>query len=462
MMSLMPANCRAYAVAFAASWLMFAAPNARAQDAPATETTPSGATLSIATWGGAYGQSQEIAYFQPFTQKTGVKIKTETYDGTLAAIKDRIGASPSPFDIVDLSQGALDALCRDGLLESIDSSTLTSAPGGQSVSDDFIAGGITSCGIASVAWSTAIAFDRQAFTKAQPGKIADLLDVQRFPGRRALPNSPRYTLELALLADGVDPADIYTRLGTPEGVDRAFKALDKIKAQILWWDKAEDAIAMLMQRKAAMAAGYSGRIFRAAVGARQRIDVLWDGQIYDLDLWAIPKAATNKDDAKRFIAFATEPAQMAAQAALIAYGPMRKSAIALVGKNPSIDIEMKAYLPTAPDNFRKALRFDEGWWNGHGGELAARFQTWREQPVVTDAKTAAPDGKPSGADAKSKATDAKPSTAEEKSEPGDAKAATADEKPRPAEAKPPTPEAQTGSVRGAAPKPPNTPPNRRQ
>jgi hypothetical protein len=153
---------------------------------------------------------------------------------------------------------------------------------------------------------------------------------------------------------------------------------------------------------------------------------------------------------------------MAAQAALIAYGPMRKSAIALVGKNPSIDIEMKAYLPTAPDNFRKALRFDEGWWNGHGGELAARFQTWREQPVVTDAKTAAPDGKPSGADAKSKATDAKPSTAEEKSEPGDAKAATADEKPRPAEAKPPTPEAQTGSVRGAAPKPPNTPPNRRQ
>ena len=110
---------------------------------------------------------------------------------------------------------------------------------------------------------------------------------------------------------------------------------------------------MLMQRKASMAAAISGRIFRAAVGARQRIDVLWDGQIYDLDLWAIPKGAANKDDAKRFITFATEPAQMAAQAALIAYGPMRKSAIALVGKHPSIDIEMKGFLPTAPDNFRR-------------------------------------------------------------------------------------------------------------
>ena len=453
MMSVMPANCRPCAVALATAWLLLAPSVASAQDAPATETKPSDATLSIATWGGAYGQSQEIAYFEPFTKKTGVKIKTETYDGTLAAIKDKIGAGTSPFDIVDVSQGALDALCRDGLLEQLDSSTLTSAPGGQRVSDDFLSGGIAPCGIASVAWSTAIAFDRQAFTKAQPGKIADLLDLQRFPGKRALPNGPRYTLELALLADGVDPADVYTQLATPEGVDRAFKALDKIKAHILWWDKAEDAISMLMQRKAAMAAGYSGRIFRASVGARQRIDVLWDGQIYDLDLWAIPKAATNKDEAKRFIAFATEPAQMAAQAALIAYGPMRKSAIPLVGKHPSIGIEMKPYLPTAPENFRKALRFDEAWWNAQGTELAARFQTWRDQPVVSDAKAAPPDGKSSAADGKSKPAEAKPSTAEEKSKPGDAKAATADEKAKPAEAKPSTPEARTGSVPSATPKP---------
>jgi putative spermidine/putrescine transport system substrate-binding protein len=369
---------QACGIALAIAWLMLAASSARAEDAPGGDAKQSDATLSVATWGGAYGQSQEIAYFEPFTQKTGIKIKTETYDGTLAAIKDKIGGSPSPFDVIDLSQGALEVLCRDGQLETLESSILDSSPGGQSVTDDFISGGITSCGIASVAWSTAIAFDRQAFTKAQPSKIADLLDTQRFPGKRALPNGPRYTLELALLADGVEPNDVYRELGTPEGADRAFKALDKIKAQILWWDKAEDAIALLMQRKAAMAAGYSGRIFRAAVGARQRVDVLWDGQIYDLDLWAIPKGAANKDDAKRFIAFATEPAQMAVQAELIAYGPMRKSAIALVGKHPSVGIEMKGYLPTAPDNFRKALRFDEVWWNEHGADLAKRFQAWRE------------------------------------------------------------------------------------
>jgi putative spermidine/putrescine transport system substrate-binding protein len=408
--------------------LLLAASGTSAQDAPASDAKPAnGGTLSIATWGGAYGQSQDIAYFQPFTQKTGVKIKTETYDGTLGAIKDKIGASPSPIDVVDLSQSALDALCKDGKLETLDGSMLTAPSDGASVSDDFLSGGITSCGIASVAWSTAIAFDRQAFAKAQPSKIADLLEVQRFPGKRALPNGPRYTLELALLADGVDPADVYHQLATPEGADRAFKALDKIKPQILWWDKAEDAISLLMQRKASMAAGYSGRIFRAAIAARQRVDVLWDGQIYDLDLWAIPKAAANKDDAKRFIAFASEPGQMAAQAALIAYGPMRKSAIALVGKRPSLGIDLKDYLPTAPDNFRKALKFDEAWWNEHGAELATRFQTWRDQPVAVETK-------PSPADAKTKPT------AEGKSKPAAAS------KPSTADGKSSAPDGETGPV----------------
>lgn len=435
-------------MAFAIGWLMAAAPCESAQDSPAGDAKPSSGSLSIATWGGAYGQSQDIAYFQPFTQKTGVKITTETYDGTLAAIKDKIAVNTSPFDVVDLSQGALDVLCRDGKLETLESSILDAAPGGQSVSDDFISGGINPCGIASVAWSAAIAFDRQAFTKSQPTKIADLLDIQHFPGKRALPNAPRYTLELALLADGVDPNDVYRELATPEGADRAFKALDKIKAQILWWDKVEDAIALLMQRKAAMAAAYSGRIFRAAVTARQRVDVLWDGQIYDLDLWAIPKGAANKDDAKRFIAFATEPAQIAAQAALIAYGPMRKSAIALVGKHPSIDIEMKEYLPTAPDNFRKALKFDEGWWNEHGAELATRFQTWRDQPVAVDAKVSPADAKtkPSTADNKSSTGESKPSTAESKPSSAGSKPSTADSKPSLSDRKPSTTEGETGAV----------------
>jgi putative spermidine/putrescine transport system substrate-binding protein len=334
-------------------------------------------TLNIATWGGAYGQSQEIAFFAPFAKETGTRIVTEIYDGTLAKIKEMIGGDDAAIDVVDVSAGALDALCKAGLLDSIASSSLGAAPSGESAEQDFYAGGLLPCGVASVAWSMAIAFDRQASRKNPPSQIADLLNVKRFPGKRALPNSASRTLELALLADGVDPANVYTELATQEGADRAFKALDKIKDEIYWWDRAEEPMTWLSERKVVMAGAYSGRMFRALVGDRQGFGVIWDGQVYDLDLWAIPKSAKNKDVALRFISFATDPARLAVQAQLIAYGPMRKSALPFVGKNPVIDVEMTPFLPTAPDNFKKALQFDEAWWDANGAALQSRFETWR-------------------------------------------------------------------------------------
>ncbi len=181
----------------------------------------------------------------------------------------------------------------------------------------------------------------------------------------------------------MQPENVYSELTTPAGVDRAFKALDKIKADILWWDKAEQPVSWLIEKKAVMAAVYSGRMARAAIGAPQ-LNIVWDGQVYDLDLWAIPKNSANKDAAKRFIAFALEPARLAAQAQLIAYGPMRKSAIALVGKHPIVDVDMKTYLPTAPDHLKKALKFDAAWWSEHGEELANRFKSWREQAATAE------------------------------------------------------------------------------
>jgi len=348
------------------------------------------ANLTIATWGGAYGQSQQAAYFQPFTESTGTKITTVTYDGSFDAIKTKLGESPAP-DVVDLSSGSLDRLCRDGLLEAVDPATLGTSEG--DVADDFLAGGLTSCGVASMAWAMALVIDRQAFPKSQPTTIADLLNLKVFPGKRALPNGPRYTLELALLADGVAPDQVYAELGTPAGADRAFAALDKIKPEIVWWNKATEPLALLASKKASIAAGYSGRIFRALAGGRESMDLIWDGQIYDLDIWAVPKSAANKDSAKRFIAFAAQPERLAAQARLIAYGPMRKSAIPLVGKQPEIGVEMMRFLPTAPENFKNALKFDEAWWNEHSADLAARFETWRE--LAATAQGAAPGSKPS-------------------------------------------------------------------
>lgn len=374
---------QAFAATAAFAMVLALVPGSGAQEAGAV----SGTTLNVATWGGAYGQAQEIAVFEPFAKETGTVIATEIYDGSLAKLKGMINGGAA-VDVVDVSGGTLGTLCDEGLLEQIETSSLDASADGKSVEEDFVAGGLSACGVASVAWSTAIAFDRKAFGNGEPTQISALLDTARFPGKRGLPKNPRYTLELALLADGVPPERVYSELGTEAGVERAFAALDKIKDDILFWDSAEEPVTWLVEGKAAMVAGYSGRIFRAAVGD-ERIGILWDGQIYDIDAWAIPKTSDNKEEAMRFISFATSPARLAAQAQLIAYGPMRKSAVPLVGEHPIINVDMQEFLPTAPGNFTKALQFNEAWWNANGAALAKRFAAWRTQPQSTsDAKDA--------------------------------------------------------------------------
>jgi len=341
-------------------------------------------TLSVATWGGAYGRAQEVALFEPFAKKTGTVIATEIYDGKLPKLKSLIEGS-TPVDVVDVSAGALSTLCKDGMLETIDIASLdTNAEGGSSAADDFFTGAVSDCGVASVAWSTAVAFDRNAFRKGEPENISALLDTARFPGKRGLPKNPHRTIELALLADGVPPESVYSELATAEGADRAFAALDKIKNDVFLWDKAEQPITWLLEDKVAMTAGYSGRIFRAAVGDRN-VGVLWDGQIYDVDAWAIPKTSENKEEAMRFIRFATAPEQLAAQARLTAYGPMRKSALELVGAHPIIGVDMQKFLPTTPANFQKALKFDDAWWDQNGAALSQRFAIWAAEVEAAEA-----------------------------------------------------------------------------
>ena len=329
-------------------------------------------TLNIATWGGAYGRAQAVAVLEPYARKTGTVLATEIYSGESSKLKTLIEDTNTPLDVVDVSAGALKTLCAEGLLAPIDADALKTD---EDAADDFLPGAVSKCGVATMAWSTAIAFNRQAFRNGPPATIGALLDTARYPGKRALPNSAQRTLELALLADGVPPGNVYNVLATPEGADRAFAAIDRIKASILLWDKPAQPMSWVTGGRAVMAAGYSARLFRAAIRDRN-IDILWDGQIYDLDAWAIPKTSRNKDEAMRFIRFATATEQLAAQARLTSYGPMRKSALARVGKHPVVGVDMQRFLPTAPSNFRTALPFDQAWWDRSGDVLSRRFAAW--------------------------------------------------------------------------------------
>ncbi|HGG06197.1 MAG TPA: ABC transporter substrate-binding protein [Aliiroseovarius sp.] len=332
--------------------------------------------LTVVSWGGAYTKSQIEAYHKPWIALTGNTILSEDYSGGLAEIKSQVESGNVSWDIVDVEMSDAIRGCDEGLLEEIDPSILPPAPDGTPATEDFIDGAITDCAVANIVWSTIFAYDTTVLPEG-PTTINDLFDLEKFPGKRGLRKGPKANLEMALAADGVAPGDIYDVLSTPEGVDRAFAVLDRIKDDVVWWEAGAQPPQLLADGEVVMTTAYNGRIFNAVAAENKPFEIVWDGQIFDVDLWVIPKGAPNKDLAMDFLAFSTATEQLAAQASYISYGPARKSSAPLVGTYiTDPDLDMGPQMPTAPDNFKTAVQNGYEFWADNQDELNERFNAW--------------------------------------------------------------------------------------
>ena len=333
-------------------------------------------SLTAVSWGGAYTKSQVEAYHKPFEKKTGIKMNSEDYNGGLAEVKAQVQAKNVIWDLVDVELSDAVKGCDEGILERIDHGSLTAAPDGTPATKDFLPGTLTECGVGQIVWSTVIAYDNTKFSGGKPSTIKDFFNTKKFPGKRALRKSPRVNLEWALMADGVPNSKIYSTLATSSGVDRAFKKLDSIKKDVIWWEAGAQPPQMLADGEVVMASAYNGRIFNAQVTEKKPFTIIWDGQVWDLDLWVIPKGTKNLKNALEFVRFSTDTQRNADQAKWISYGPVRKSSAPLVSKHAVTGVDMKPHMPTAPANFKTALQNDFEFWADKNDELNERFNAW--------------------------------------------------------------------------------------
>jgi putative spermidine/putrescine transport system substrate-binding protein len=334
-------------------------------------------SLTIVSWGGAYTKSQVEAYHKPFLAKNaGLSIKSEDYDGVIAPIKAQVNAGKVTWDLVDVELADAVRMCDEGLLEKIDHKSLPAGADGKAATDDFIKGTLHDCAVSTILWSTVYAFDASKFAGGKPTTIKDFFDTVKFPGKRGMRKKATINLEFALMADGVAAADVYKVLKTKDGVDRAFKKLDTIKKDIVWWESGKEPPQLLADGQVAMTTAYNGRIFDAAKGMNKPFEIVWDGQVWDVDLWVIPKGSPNKAAALDFLKFATSTEQLAEQAKWISYAPARKSSLAKVGKSNDGKTEMAPHLPTAEANFKNAVQNDFIFWADKAEELGKQFNAW--------------------------------------------------------------------------------------
>lgn len=341
--------------------------------------------MTIVSWGGAYSNSQQKAYHDPYMEKTGINIiNDESSPEAVAKLRAMNEAGNITWDLVDVEAADAIRLCDEGLAMEVDhDEILAAAPDGTPASDDFGDTIASDCFIPQIVFSTTFGYRTDMVPEGvePPTSACDVFEIEKYPGKRALNKRPIANMEWALLCDGVPYEEVYDVLETEEGQARAFAKLDTIKDQTIWWSAGAETPQLLADGEIFMGSTFNGRLFSVIAEQGQPVGMAWDWQMFDLDGWVIPTGLSDERLARvmDYLMFATDTQRLADQAKYISYGPARASSAPLVGQHADLGIDMAPHMPTDPNNAENTFVNNYEWWADYRDDLDSKFQAWLTQ-----------------------------------------------------------------------------------
>ena len=310
-------------------------------------------SIVFTSWGGTTQDAQKV-YAQSFTKKTGIHVMQDgpTDYGKLKAMVESGNVN---WDVVDVEGDYAVQAGKAGLLDKLDFSIIDKSK----LDPRFV----TDYSVGSFYYSFVIGCNKDA-VKACPKTWADLFDTKKFPGKRTFYKwSAPGVIEAALLADGVPPNKLY-----PLDLDRAFKKLDTIKSDIIWWDSGAQSQQLLASAEAPYGSFWNGRL-TALSKTGVNVETSWTNNITAADSLVVPKGTKNEKAAMEFIAHATSAKSQADFAAATGYAPINIDAAALM--DPAIR-------DTLPDKQAATqVNADMNYWAAHRDEIGKRWYAWQ-------------------------------------------------------------------------------------
>ena len=299
------------------------------------------------------------AVVRPFAAAEGVAVDIQGWEGGVAALKPKVEAGA--WDVVSLGGADLLAGCEAGLREKLDWSAL----GGR---ERLLAGGASECGRGVALRATILTWDKEK-VQGTPG-WAEFGDVVKMPGRRGLRKNARGTLEIALMADGVAPGEVYRTLRTEAGVDRAFRKLEQLRPYIIWWQDEVEAARLLTTGDVLMTSAPAGAVAEANRQEGRNFAMQWQGALTTVVALSVAKGSTNLPLAMKLLAYAAEAKVQARLAGMAPLGPLAKGAL------EGMAAEAVAMLPTGPVALAAGVPVDEAFWRDNMAKLSQRFDVW--------------------------------------------------------------------------------------
>ncbi|EJC83039.1 spermidine/putrescine-binding periplasmic protein [Rhizobium leguminosarum bv. trifolii WSM2297] len=310
--------------------------------------------MVFSSWGGTTQDAQKAAWASPFTEKTGV---TVVQDGPTdyGKLKAMVEAGEVTWDVVDVEGDYAAQAGKTGQLEKLDFSVIDKSK----LDPRFV----TDYSVGSFYYSFVIGCNADA-VKACPKTWADLFDTAKFPGKRTFYKwSAPGVIEAALLADGVAADKLY-----PLDLDRAFKKLDTIKSDIIWWSGGAQSQQLLASAEAPFGSVWNGRMTAlAATGIK--VETSWEQNITAADALVVPKGSQNVEAAMKFIALATSAEPQAALAKATGYAPINVESAKLM------DPETAKTLPD--QQTASQVNADMNYWADNRDAIGEKWYAWQ-------------------------------------------------------------------------------------
>ncbi|WP_152225166.1 polyamine ABC transporter substrate-binding protein [Pseudomonas sp. SCB32] len=321
----------------------------------ATGTAAFGAdSLSFVSWGGTTQDAQKQAWADSFSKSTGVQV---VQDGPTdyGKLKAMVESGNVQWDVVDVEADFALRAAAEGLLEPLDFNTIKR----DRIDPRFV----SDHGVGSFYFSFVLGYNQGKVGGKQPQDWTALFDTATYPGKRALYKWPSPgVLELALLADGVPKDKLY-----PLDLERAFKKLDTIKKDIVWWGGGAQSQQLLASGEATLGQFWNGRIYALQQDGAP-VGVSWKQNLVMADFLVVPKGSKNKDAAMKFLANASSAKGQADFANLTAYAPVNLDSVG------QLKSDLAPNLPTA--YAQEQITLDYAYWAKNGPAIAARWNEW--------------------------------------------------------------------------------------
>lgn len=324
------------------------------------------ADITVAVFAGRMGGALKKQIVTPFREKSKSDVAEDDRDWGIGVVRTRVDAGGNTWDVVTAEDIEVLQGCEEGTFAPLDKSKLSKL----SKYEVEVADG--SCGLPMAIYTMTLSYNTAKTTK-KPETWAHFWDAETWPGMRSMYRTPRDSMEIALMADGVAKDDVYKVLGTSEGVDRAFKKLDELKNNIVWYTNAGQARQMLASGETIMSATYTAGLLSMNKYEQTTFGVSSDGSIRHTDYWAVVNNRSNDDNIYKFLNYATEPK------------PQADFANATLNSVPNSDAatymadDVRPVLVAGPESTKSSLISNSEFWLNNFDALNQRFENWLAQ-----------------------------------------------------------------------------------